>query len=184
MWSLFLSIIFHALLIAIPNQSGPEIALSNHPHSIQVSLVDTSTVKYKKTPLPIFEDDTILSETHEVEDATQIEDVLEKEMDEVSEQSIGIIEELSPQVSTNHPPNYPYLARKRGFEGTVILKVNVLTNGSPGSIKVLTSSGYDILDHSAIQAVQKWSFIPAKKGSDIIDQWVEIPIQFKLNSKT
>ena len=71
-----------------------------------------------------------------------------------------------------------------GFEGTVILKVNVLTNGSPGSVKVLTSSGYDILDHSAIQAVQKWSFIPAKKGSDIIDQWVEIPIQFKLNSKT
>jgi protein TonB len=80
----------------------------------------------------------------------------------------------------NPAPEYPALAMRRNWEGTVLLRVRVLANGKPSEIQVQTSSGRTQLDDAALAAVKRWSFVPAKQGDDPIDGWVSVPIDFKL----
>ncbi|MCO1789476.1 energy transducer TonB [Pseudomonas aeruginosa] len=81
----------------------------------------------------------------------------------------------------NPAPEYPALAMRRGWEGTVLLRVHVLASGSPSEIQVQKSSGREALDQAAVKAVKRWSFVPAKRGDKAEDGWVSVPIDFKLN---
>ena len=80
----------------------------------------------------------------------------------------------------NPAPTYPIAAQKRGIEGSVLLKVHVLTNGKADTINIEKSSGHGILDDAAIKAVKDWVFEPAKRGNTPIDGWVQVPLTFKL----
>lgn len=81
----------------------------------------------------------------------------------------------------NPAPEYPSLAQRRGWEGTVLLRIRVLANGKPGDIQIQTSSGRDVLDQAAVKAVQRWSFVPAKRGDVAQEGWVTVPLDFRLN---
>lgn len=81
----------------------------------------------------------------------------------------------------NPAPEYPSLAMRRGWEGTVLLRVHVLASGKPGEIQIQKSSGHEQLDASATDAVKRWSFVPAKQGDVAQDGWVSVPIDFKIN---
>jgi protein TonB len=85
-----------------------------------------------------------------------------------------------PKYAQNPKPAYPQEAREKGYEGEVILRVEVLPNGRVGQIEVKNSSGYELLDRSALTAVKQWRFIPAKKGETPISLWVNIPVKFQL----
>lgn len=63
----------------------------------------------------------------------------------------------------------------------MLLRVHVLASGGPSEIQVQTSSGREALDQAAIKAVQRWKFVPAKRGDVAQDGWVSVPIDFKLN---
>ncbi|WP_397450510.1 energy transducer TonB [Pseudomonas sp. NA-150] len=80
----------------------------------------------------------------------------------------------------NPAPDYPALAMKRGWEGTVLLRVHVLASGKPGEIDIQKTSGHDQLDEAALAAVKRWSFVPAKQGDVAQDGWVSVPIDFKI----
>ena len=85
-----------------------------------------------------------------------------------------------PGYAHNPKPTYPQEAREKGYEGEVILKVEVLPNGRVGQIEIKNSSGYELLDRSALTAVKQWKFIPAKKGEIPVSLWVNIPVKFQL----
>ncbi|MDN7870111.1 TonB family protein, partial [Burkholderia multivorans] len=80
----------------------------------------------------------------------------------------------------NPAPDYPAFAQDQGWEGRVVLRVHVLANGSPDSVEVKTSSGRRVLDNAALAAVRRWTFVPAKRGDEAVDGWVNVPIDFKL----
>jgi TonB family protein len=50
---------------------------------------------------------------------------------------------------------YPLLARQRGWEGTVLLGMRVESNGHLDHIRVEQSSGYAVLDHSALNSLSR-----------------------------
>jgi periplasmic protein TonB len=82
----------------------------------------------------------------------------------------------------NPAPNYPSLAQRQGWEGTVWLNVFVKPNGLPGQIELQKTSGRKTLDDAAITAVRNWRFVPAKRGKTPVEGWVSVPIEFSLNS--
>ncbi len=86
----------------------------------------------------------------------------------------------TPNYKENTPPTYPLLARRRNYEGTVLLDVLVRRDGTVGSIKLARSSGHQTLDQSAIRGVRKWTFHPGKRGDEELEMWVTIPIRFQL----
>lgn len=86
-----------------------------------------------------------------------------------------------PLYKQNAPPVYPEIARIRGYEGVVLVIAEILSDGRVGITKIKRSSGYAILDRSAIDAVKPWKFEPAKKSGKPFTIWVELPIKFILH---
>lgn len=81
----------------------------------------------------------------------------------------------------NNPrPPYPMVARRMGYNGKVILNVEVLAEGRAGQVLLHKSSGYDILDNAALQTVKTWKFSPAKRFGQPVTQWFLVPIKFSL----
>ncbi|UCH21775.1 MAG: energy transducer TonB [Deltaproteobacteria bacterium] len=91
-----------------------------------------------------------------------------------------VIRKARPLYRRNPPPRYPRLARKRKYQGVVILEVFVNRQGSVGEAKVFKSSGYAILDKTALKSVKKWEFEPGKRGRDNVEMWVRVPVRFQL----
>lgn len=85
-----------------------------------------------------------------------------------------------PRYHRNPPPAYPSIARKRGYEGTVILDVFVKSDGSVGKLRIATSSNYIMLDRSAMKAVKRWQFEPGREADDVVAMWVRVPVSFLL----
>lgn len=50
--------------------------------------------------------------------------------------------------------NYPEQARRQNLEGNLVLSVDVLADGSVENIRVLRSSGFDVLDEAAVRIVR------------------------------
>jgi periplasmic protein TonB len=85
-----------------------------------------------------------------------------------------------PRYLKNPKPLYPPEAKKKGYQGEVLLRVEIFASGEVGQVEVKKSSGHEILDRSALAAVKQWRFIPAKKGANTVAIWVNIPVKFQI----
>ncbi len=101
----------------------------------------------------------------------------------VSEQddsSSSSVIEAQPLYQYNPKPEYPGLARRRGWEGVVMLLVEVTELGKVASVRLHESCGYKILDKSAVRAVKTWSFLSGTRNGKRTLSTVLIPVHFKL----
>jgi protein TonB len=78
-------------------------------------------------------------------------------------------------------PRYPDSARRRGIEGTVIVKAYVTEQGRVKEVQVEQSTGHADLDQAAVEAVGRWRFDPARRGRQPVALWVSIPVKFVLS---
>lgn len=92
-----------------------------------------------------------------------------------------VFSSATPRYRENPPPGYPEMARQRGYEGVVLVAAEILTDGRVGKAWVRQSSGYAILDQTAIAAVKDWKFVPAKKSGIPYKTWAELPIKFVIS---
>lgn len=93
---------------------------------------------------------------------------------------LDVVREARPLYRTNPSPEYPGIARKRGYQGNIVLSVLVRRDGTVGDLKVLSSSGYPVLDRAAVAAVKHWLFEPGMRGEEKVEMRVKIPIRFEL----
>ena len=85
-----------------------------------------------------------------------------------------------PDASHNSPPLYPEQARKKGWEGTVLLRANISAQGAVESITLVQGSGHGLLDQAATTAVRQWRFFPKRVAGQPTPSVVEIPVKFSL----
>ena len=76
----------------------------------------------------------------------------------------------------NPPPRYPSLARRRGEEGRVLLRLTVNAAGRVEAVSVARSSGHDLLDQEAQRTVARWRFQPPREKRMV----AQVPITFRL----
>jgi protein TonB len=81
----------------------------------------------------------------------------------------------------NPRPRYPHIALREGWEGRVILRVQVLPNGKVGAATVQKSAGRSVFDEAALEIVKSWSFVPATQGGKPVAGWVAVPFDFRIN---
>jgi len=98
----------------------------------------------------------------------------------VTPESQGALSEVLPGYLRNPAPIYPWLARQRGEQGTVLLVAEVLPTGRCGELAVRSSSGSSLLDAAAAKTIRQWQFKPAQRGGVPVRVWVEIPVTFQL----
>lgn len=77
-------------------------------------------------------------------------------------------------------PEYPAAAMRNGDQGTVMVRVEVGTDGVPTSVDVAQRSGSRDLDRAAVNAVRQWRFQPAQRDGQPVSGAVTVPIDFKM----
>lgn len=83
---------------------------------------------------------------------------------------------------SNPAPAYPLASRRLGEQGTVLLMVEVDSDGGVTHLTVEQSSGHERLDRTAMSTVARWRFVPARRGDDAIASAVQVPIVFRLEN--
>jgi protein TonB len=76
----------------------------------------------------------------------------------------------------NRPPVYPIEAQTLGQNGTVVVMIHVSESGVATGADVVESSGFEVLDRSAVAAVLKWHFHPAMKEGHSVP--FDMPFRF------
>jgi len=82
--------------------------------------------------------------------------------------------------TSNRKPVYPLLSRRQGEEGTVLLHILVKADGTAETVQIKQSSGYPLLDESALAAVKQWRFHPATISFQPVSEWYLLAIPFRL----
>jgi len=78
-------------------------------------------------------------------------------------------------------PLYPELAREAGIEGTVRIKVLVMTDGKVGAVELMGSDVTPAMEKSALDAARRCRFKPAKQRTQPVKAHVVIPFNFRLH---
>ena len=74
-------------------------------------------------------------------------------------------------------PPYPKIALDQGQQGSVTLRMTVDEAGLITAIEVARSSGFPILDHSALEFVKRRWTVPSGKGARIYEATINYKIQ-------
>lgn len=83
---------------------------------------------------------------------------------------------------SNPKPHYPTASRRLGEEGKVLLRVKVSPGGAPMVVEIKHSCGFGRLDEAAKAAVERWRFVPARRGEEAVESWVSVPVVFSLQA--
>lgn len=170
--ALSVSIGLHAAVLAgVPLMTTPvAFDVERAPTSVELVLLTPAPSTPAPVPLEVTEAPAVRPEVSQPQTPPAI----------ASEASRGAQVDRLPSYLRNPPPIYPQVARERGYEGTVVLDVEVLASGEAGAVRVLESSGHDVLDEAAVRALRQWRFRPARRWRHPVTFWVEIPITFRL----
>ena len=142
---------------------------------VQVSLVTRMPPRNEVTPLQA---KTVPPKPREIVQTPPDADA--KKEDAPQEEYVEPI--YSAAYLSNNPPAYPMAARRRGIEGTVVIRALIHDNGHCHHAALKKSSGHTILDKAALEAVKDWRFTPARRGGQTTVAWVDVPITFRLNN--
>jgi protein TonB len=86
-----------------------------------------------------------------------------------------------PRALHTFDPGYPSMARESGFEGTVVINVNLDERGRIQRAWVASASAPEILITTALDAVYRFDFSPGLMRGVPVRSTVAIPFRFHLN---
>ncbi|HIG13417.1 MAG TPA: energy transducer TonB, partial [Gammaproteobacteria bacterium] len=72
----------------------------------------------------------------------------------------------------------------KGLPGHVILTVSIQPTGAVSTVTLKRSSGFKLLDSAAMDAVRHWRYEPLPEAALPESRSDDIPIDFRLKSKT
>lgn len=76
--------------------------------------------------------------------------------------------------------SYPKFAKRRNWQGKVLLSLRITSTGKIKNIKIDDSSGYNILDQAAINSMRKIGKLPQTASWLENDIELEIPVVYQL----
>lgn len=87
----------------------------------------------------------------------------------------------SPRFIHKEAPIYPFVARKLGKEGKVVLKVALNDQGQLQRLETVETNGFGF-DEAASAAIRKSTFAPAVINGKAVPSQVLVPVKFVLNA--
>ena len=79
-------------------------------------------------------------------------------------------------------PKYPRLAKRKNQQGTSIIRAKISKFGTVDEVRLHQTSGYRLLDKSAMNALRDWQFKPATQAGVTVIAWVQVPVKFQLEN--
>ena len=92
----------------------------------------------------------------------------------------SVASEPSPQPGHNQPPRYPVLAKRQGLEGSVVVILEIDATGQVTAAHIKRSSGFALLDDTALRALSQWQFEPARSNGVAVPSTFRKEVLFRL----
>jgi protein TonB len=148
----------------------------------------------QKPSIPVMSEDEEISEDFTIDDMDFDDyEAIDAPPPPPSDGSGGIVVEF---IAYDEPPTpiggqaaisrntvYPEIAKEAGIEGQVVVQAFINENGVVEHCLILKGMPGTGLDESAISAIKKTKFKPAKQRDRNVGVWISIPVTFKLNTK-
>lgn len=99
-----------------------------------------------------------------------------------SGQVLSLGEPGSPRFIHKEIPIYPFVARKLGKEGNVLLRLALDAEGRLQQIETVKANGFGFAE-AASAAIRKSTFTPATSNGRSISSLVLVPVRFVLNEE-
>ncbi|MDD5584307.1 MAG: TonB family protein, partial [Candidatus Omnitrophica bacterium] len=101
--------------------------------------------------------------------------------DNISEELQGYILGVQKKISDNIM--YPASLLNTGWEGVVVMKLNLAPSGELRDLQMIKSSGYKIFDEEALKLVRSLSYSPFPPDVDLKNLKIEVPIIYREKNK-
>lgn len=159
----------------LPRKSAPKPEKKKEKKPVE-TVKKTQPKKEKNKPVP----KTMKDKSDEKSEETVKHTDSEAQMDQTNAASPILVEKPTFKVRPAQP-KYPRMAKRKGMEGTVLVEVWLDENGNQTHLSLLKSSGFDLLDDAALNAVKKWRFNGHKENGVALAHRVRIPVRFNLD---
>src|SRR5438132_6955404 len=77
---------------------------------------------------------------------------------------------------SNPAPEYPPIARSRGWQGVVLVRVTVEADGTVAEAALERSSGWPVLDEAAVAAARAWRYEPKVEDGAAVSSTIVQPV--------
>jgi len=182
---LALSVAGHVLAFGVQSMfsPSPEYSVTQGVSSVEINIIE----EIKQSPEEL---DKVLT----AKPVEEVREVVKQEIEEKKPEPVpqlplqtrafdGALNENSPDYLRNPAPVYPLFAREKGWEGLVLLRAIIGKAGNVEELSVEQSSGYSILDQSALKTVKTWQFKPAQLAQFKFSSTIKIPVRFLLTDE-
>jgi pilus assembly protein CpaC len=99
----------------------------------------------------------------------------------LSEELEGYILSVQKKISDNI--TYPASLLDTGWEGVVVMKLNLASSGELRDVQMVKASGYTIFDEEALKLVRSLSYSPFPPNVDLKNLKIEVPIIYREKNK-
>lgn len=170
---------------AAPNDTMPTIReeVRSIVEKVASPVFENGDIEIAGTPpeiAPLVMPEVEVAVTPKMETPKPIETVAKSEQNNVREAPQQARIEAKQNPKRPIKPKYPDLARERGEQGAIRLKLGINAKGLVENIEILSSTGFKLLDEAAIKAVKAAKFIPAQIDGAAVFSTSEIKLEFKL----
>lgn len=183
---LFISLLFYAFPRFLGEAKKMETTFQEEIETFDIP--QTEQIKLPEPPprpsVPVASEDELFDEDITIED-TQLDDFGDWELPDdaaPSDEFIPYDQAPVPRTPLGELVIYPELAKEAGIEGKVYIKAFINTKGRVTSAKVLKGVPNTGLDESALKAVKKSLWYPARQRDKKVGVWITIPIDFSLTN--
>jgi TonB family protein len=102
-------------------------------------------------------------------------------LDSINTTAARLQDETPPRhLPSNQAPRYPLQGLTMRAQGRVLVRAEILPDGTIGQRWIKQSSGLQVLDLAALETVRSWRFYPAQRHGMAVAVWLDVPIEYKL----
>lgn len=185
-----LALLIHSLIF-IYWQPLEKLVVAETPNWINIKLISEIEEKKEKVPKKVkekknkniskFNKPIIKKQIKKIKKTSEIKKKEENTHIEKRKATTFVKANSRPYRLENPKPVYPAAARRRGMHGVVVLSIVINERGRVDNIHVARSSGFKVLDRSALASVKQWRFMPASRGGLNVSSVIKMPIKFILD---
>jgi len=185
-------VVFSLGFLLVPYQEPEPFKLKREVVTM-IEQISAEIDKYEEPP-PLERPKVAIEADNEIAEQQAVETIAQTDFNEQiiktvpTGPEIEIVEyykvEIKPTPVSMPTPVYPSLPLQAGIEGTTVVKMLVDVDGSVMEVKILKSSGNQMLDQAAVKAASQSTFTPAKQRDKFVRVWVSRPIKFQIKNNT
>ncbi len=160
---------------AVDEEAGPNTSVSDVAKENDFSDKENASMAKPEDQSVVTEEESLDQKLAQIEEgAAQVDKIVEEEMPSaITDYAKSVQRKIAERIS------YPYQAKEEGKEGTAVLSLTILSDGTLNDVSVAETSGYSLFDNDAVNTAQIISpFDPFPVELEMDEITITVPVVY------